>query len=176
MRKSGFSWSTVALYITAGATIGLALGVYRGLSTSPAHSSDSHVIVVDINDSITTATNMSAQLPKGRPGTLTPEEEVKLRELWQLTLQVCGIITAPAHAAPNGGVSESQSPALSRTTSGESGATPEKKKKSRLSFLKKKKHEESSHVPSTSAPVAQSTPASGGCRAEPSFEGHMLTY
>ena len=32
---------------------------------------------------------MSAQMPPGRPGNLTPEQEIKLKEMWAQTLEVC---------------------------------------------------------------------------------------
>ena len=86
----------------------------------------------------------------GRVGNLTAEEENKLQELWGLMLQVTGVATSPT---PNG----KQSPALSRQQSA-SDATPEKKKKSRLSFLKKKNKHDENEAPSTTS----SSPASCG--------------
>ncbi len=47
-----------------------------------------------------------AAIAPGRPGNLTPEQEEKLRRLWQLIFQVCGIDTAPPEEGGCGGVGE----------------------------------------------------------------------
>lgn len=81
---------------------------------------------------------MAPNTPAGRPGTLTAEEEKKLRELWALTMKVFGV---------NAGVEEAQSaeaPAAAGATT--SDAASEKdgkkdKKKSRLNVFKRHKDE-----------------------------------
>lgn len=44
----------------------------------------------DLSDSHSPAV-MASQIPEGRPGNLTPEQEEKLRQLWISILQLCGV-------------------------------------------------------------------------------------
>ena len=44
----------------------------------------------DLSDSHSPAP-MASQIPEGRPGNLTPEQEEKLRQLWISILQLCGV-------------------------------------------------------------------------------------
>ena len=82
--------------------------------------------------------NMSTELLPGRPETLTPEEEEKLRELWGLTAQILGIsINANGQTEQNGGVTKAAV----------------KTKKKRLGFLRrsnKEDGEETTSEPGTS--------------------------
>lgn len=71
---------------------------------------------------------MAAKTPAGRPGTLTPDEERKLRELWGIVMKVFGVEVT-------NGVEEVTSPAV-----GEPAADGKKdKKKSRLNVFKRHK-------------------------------------
>jgi hypothetical protein len=45
---------------------------------------------------------MPADIPPGRPGNLTPEEEVKLRKLWQAIFQLCGVGEESVKSAGDG--------------------------------------------------------------------------
>lgn len=150
--KSTVNWAPVAVAVVTGAVIWTA-GYYQGYKITSHSLSPPAERPIDV-----TADEMPTQLP-GRPGNLTPDEEAKLREVWNLMLQVTGVISAPS--TPDN--SSLKSSGLSRVPSEDNG-TPDKKKKSRLSFLKKKnKHEDEngSHAPLTSATNAQSSPASG---------------
>jgi hypothetical protein len=42
---------------------------------------------------------MAAQMPSGRPGNLTPEQELKLKEMWAQTLEVFGVAPEGTHAS-----------------------------------------------------------------------------
>jgi hypothetical protein len=42
---------------------------------------------------------MAAQMPPGRPGNLTPEQELKLKEMWAQTLEVFGVAPEGTHAS-----------------------------------------------------------------------------
>jgi hypothetical protein len=153
IQKSAISWTSIAVYLTVGASVGFAIGTYKGYTTSAQLPENLETPIQDFYD------EMAVQLPPGRPGTLSPEEEAKLRELWHLLLQLTGIASPLPPVTPNG--KASQSPALSRTTS-ESSSPMEKKKKNRLSFLKKKKKDtEDVPEPVKSVPAAESTPGSG---------------
>lgn len=68
---------------------------------------------------------MASQIPPGRPGNLTAEQEVKLKEMWVATLDVFGVVHEDKHA--NG-----------TATLSSISDEPGKKKKSRLSLFKKK--------------------------------------
>lgn len=71
---------------------------------------------------------MAVDMPPGRPGTLTPEQETKLKEMWLAVFEVFGV----AHESPQ------QSNGTS-TPSSDSTSDAKKKKKSRLSLFKKDK-------------------------------------
>jgi hypothetical protein len=62
---------------------------------------------------------MASQQPPGRPGNLTPDQEVKLKEMWAQTLEVFGV--APEGTHTNG----------TATPTGTSEPTGEKKQKSK---------------------------------------------
>lgn len=69
---------------------------------------------------------MAAQMPPGRPGNLTPEQEEKLKEMWAQTLDIFGVSRDEA----NSGIA---------TPSSKRSESPDvKKKKSRLSMFRKK--------------------------------------
>ncbi|KAB5526409.1 CRAL-TRIO domain-containing protein [Coniochaeta sp. 2T2.1] len=79
---------------------------------------------------------MSAQMPPGRPGNLTPEQEEKLRQLWQMIFQVTAVW-------PSENGSESQSTAATEPEVAESvkssDKTPKKNHKVRSMFSRKSK-------------------------------------
>ncbi len=72
---------------------------------------------------------MAANMPPGRPGNLTPDQETKLKEMWLAVLEVFGVAHEPSSHTNGTATSTSDS-----TTS----TTPQKKKKSRLSIFGKK--------------------------------------
>lgn len=81
---------------------------------------------------------MAPNTPSGRPGTLTPTEEVKLRELWAATMKVFGVYEAPSTEA-NDAESIGSAPVAANETA-ETGKK-DKKKKSRLHVFKRNKGE-----------------------------------
>ncbi|QDS71391.1 hypothetical protein FKW77_002930 [Venturia effusa] len=144
----GFT-TAVAITVAVGASVGFAVGFSRAFnhpdpteSPLPASSDPQN-------------REMAVTIPPGRPGNLTPDQEEKLRELWQLVLQVFGVAEAqtqtPQSTSPKG-----KAPILSRSSTGTGTdtdllAASEKKKKSRLSFLKKTKKEEEEYPSDTPA-------------------------
>jgi hypothetical protein len=82
----------------------------------------------------------------GRPGTLTPHEEEKLREFWVATLQVFGLDPTP----PNG---HHEAPSIARSETGE------KPKKKRFGLLRssnsKKPKDDSDHSTTSSSGGAE---------------------
>ncbi len=78
----------------------------------------------------------------GRPGNLTPEQEVKLQEMWTATLRIFGV---PVPVDQINGDTESTTGSESqekRSRAGTDGS--EKKKKSRMSLFSRKNHDDSS--------------------------------
>jgi hypothetical protein len=94
---------------------------------------------------------MAPNTPAGRPGTLTPEEDKKLRELWGIVMKVFGLEAGPDAA---NGVEEVASP-----TASEAAADGKKdKKKSRLNVFKRNKGEKNADDKASTA-SASSTPS-----------------
>ena len=62
---------------------------------------------------------MATQMPPGRPGNLTPDQEAKLKEMWAQTLEVFGVAPEGAHASGT---------ATPTTTSGTPDSAAEKQK------------------------------------------------
>ena len=78
----------------------------------------------------------------GRPGNLTPEQEVKLQEMWTATLHIFGV---PVPVDQVNGDTESTAGSEDqekRSRAGTDGS--EKKKKSRMSMFSRKHHDDSS--------------------------------
>lgn len=128
-RRSGID--TTTLFIAAALSFGAA---YIGISYSrPAQPSDTAEYSEQKATVAPSAQQydlvMAAQMPTGRPGNLTADQEAKLKEMWAATLDVFGV--AHEHAA---------------TTTSASSATTEtpdkKKKKGRLGLFGKKGKEE----------------------------------
>lgn len=155
--------AAVAITVAIGASIGFAVGFSRAFNhPTPTESPIPASSQPPIDE-------MAVSAPPGRPGNLTPVQEEKLQELWQLALQVFGVAEAqtPQPASPTS--PKGKTPILSKTSTGteaDSPAASEKKKKSRLSFLKKPKKEEEEYLSDT--PTASisgtSTPSSGKSR------------
>jgi hypothetical protein len=80
----------------------------------------------DTENSFQPAEDMAAEIAPGRPETLTPEQEEKLRRLWQLVFQVCAVGQENGAAAAAGANDKAQE---------EDG---KKEKKSRIPFFSRK--------------------------------------
>lgn len=80
--------------------------------------------------------SMTGETQPGRPGTLTPEQEEKLREFWVALLQIYGV-----YKEPNG------KPATAPSIQSETA--PDKKKNRRSLFGRKHKEEETSELSAT---------------------------
>lgn len=161
--QNSVSWAAaIAVIVATGASIGFAAGFSRAFY-HPVNTESPIPIPSASKESVL---GMTTSMPPGRPGTLTLEEEAKLRELWQLALQVFGVADAPTQHPQS---LKGKSPVLSRTsTSAQSKSPPasEKKKKSRLSFLKTTKKDEDEYYSDTptGSISGTSTPSSGKSR------------
>jgi hypothetical protein len=157
--QSSISWTTaIAIAVAIGASIGFAAGFSRAFNESTTSTS----LPLPSPREVPTSP-MTTSMPPGRPGNLTPDQEEKLRELWQLALQVFGVADGPLPqaASPNGKTPPAST--LSRTSTSDGSPSVASKKKSRLSFLKKKSRdtdESASDTPAGSM-SGTSTPSSG---------------
>ena len=106
---------------------------------------------------------MAGNVASGRPGTLTAEQEEKLKEMWKIMFKIFGVQKLhnlddnQSNGATNGDAgspSESTSTIPPEKTPSEPPVTPEKKRKSRLGFLHRgRKESESSPAPNSPPPV-----------------------
>ncbi|KAL2024994.1 hypothetical protein VTK56DRAFT_3693 [Thermocarpiscus australiensis] len=86
---------------------------------------------------------MTAETPPGRPGNLTPEQEEKLRQLWQLIFQVCGV-GQEQNGADSGSSAEGDKA---------QDAEAKKAKKSRMSFFSRRGKKDSGTDSTGGAPA-----------------------
>jgi hypothetical protein len=96
---------------------------------------------------------MAPNTPPGRPGTLTAEEENKLRELWAMTMKVFGVDVVVEEV--NGADTVVPAP-VSEGTSDKDGKKD--KKKSRLNVFRRHKDDKSAEA-KVSTPSGTSTPS-----------------
>jgi hypothetical protein len=127
--------------------------------STPAHNTD-EVTLSSFNPSDTTDSFlvMAPNTPAGRPGTLTPQEEEKLRELWALTMKVFGV-----HGEESNGVETPADVPAATPAAAAAPAAEKEKKKSKLSVFsrhKKDKADKNAEVEST-ATSGTSTPDIG---------------
>ncbi|KAF2175581.1 CRAL/TRIO domain-containing protein [Zopfia rhizophila CBS 207.26] len=95
---------------------------------------------------------MAPNMPPGRPGTLTPEEEGKLRELWVVTMKVFGVYE-PAAPETNGTATP-----LSPSSDTTEADGRKDKKKSRLNIFRRHKGDKDTE-PGSTPPSGTATPS-----------------
>ncbi|KAI6779458.1 CRAL-TRIO domain-containing protein-like protein [Emericellopsis cladophorae] len=87
---------------------------------------------------------MAVQVPEGRPGNLTPDQEDKLRKLWLALLQLYGVVEAHEESAAD-----------AASSTGQSGtADAEKQKKKRFNVFRKNKDDSKAKSATPSVKVA----------------------
>ncbi|CAG5147448.1 uncharacterized protein ALTATR162_LOCUS2039 [Alternaria atra] len=132
-KKSGINFWTVGI-VTAIATGGALLVPFVQSSPKPQtakRSTSAQFEIADLTDSYLV---MAPNTPAGRPGTLTAEEDKKLRELWGIVMKVFGVEVG---SEATNGADEVPSP----TTSEAAADGKKDKKKSRLNVFKRNKGE-----------------------------------
>ncbi|KAM7207962.1 putative phosphatidylinositol transfer protein csr1 protein [Naviculisporaceae sp. PSN 640] len=107
---------------------------------------------------------MSTGTLPGRPGNLTAEQEEKLRQLWQLIFQVCGIAVEKPSDEPA---------KLEETPSAE---TSKKAKKSRMGFLKRGKKDTDAGSTSEAAEKASAHPVILGNHGDEDKHGQVKHF
>ncbi len=144
LATSGSNLSAVVVVI--GLAVGGALLYPRVTSTAKDsaahHTTPTTLYPVNYTDSYLA---MPSDGPLGRPGTLTPDQEVKLRELWAATMRVFGD-AAPVVPEVNGADTASVTAASDATDKD----GKKEKKKSRLHVFKRSKGEKGAGAESTS--------------------------
>ncbi|KAF2846012.1 hypothetical protein T440DRAFT_250312 [Plenodomus tracheiphilus IPT5] len=140
-RKSGTGLWTVALVLGIGISGALLVPLVRPSSgqQQSAKATSPQFELADLTDSHLV---MAPNTPPGRPGTLTPDQETKLRELWAVTMRVFGV---------DGSRESISGDAATSVSTGEASVADGKKdkKKSRLNVFKRSKGDKSGDVDST---------------------------
>jgi hypothetical protein len=90
--------------------------------------------------------DMSTEISPGRPGNLTPEQEEKLRRLWQMIFQVCGVEVEEADDVAN----STPAPSLVQAETNEA----KKPKKKRITMFSRKSKKEAEPEPTLPTPMA----------------------
>ena len=131
-RKSG-TRAVRVFFVFSGFVVGLSLFLYRQSSASrfepTVRDFDLHGQAVD------PAIMVGVALP-GRPGNLTPDQEVKLRELWKVTLKVFGMPFEGDSGANSIVIQNGNS-----ETASQEDQSPQDKKKKRRSMFSRKHHD-----------------------------------
>jgi hypothetical protein len=149
-KRSGTNIWTVA--IVAGIAIGGALLVPLVKSSSnPKTAVKSPLAQFEIADLTDSYLIMAPNTPAGRPGTLTPDEDRKLRELWGIVMKVFGVEAGSEEAT--GAETGASTPA----TETPAADGKKDKKKSRLNVFKRNKGEKSADDKASTA-SGSSTP------------------
>ncbi|KAH4031339.1 hypothetical protein HBI46_169390 [Parastagonospora nodorum] len=138
-------------------TLALAFGVAIGgaLLVPLAHKSPKGEITrhdsvasFDLTDLTDSYLVMAPNTPPGRPGTLTAEEEKKLRELWAMTLKVFGVDASVEEA---NGAETPVAAAAAASDAGSEKDVKKDKKKSRLNVFRRNKDDKTADSKTTSA-------------------------
>ncbi|OQN95857.1 hypothetical protein B0A48_18142 [Cryoendolithus antarcticus] len=135
--KGAISSTTIISAIVISGTIAFGVQQYATpAKPQDTATEDEHAINFE------SAEAMAAQTLPGRPGNLTPDQEVKLKEMWSQLLEIYGVTSANT----NGGSSR---PSLDTPTTGTS--TPTAKPKKRLGIFGSKKDKSDPSTPNGAA-------------------------
>ncbi|KAH7394084.1 hypothetical protein DE146DRAFT_698282 [Phaeosphaeria sp. MPI-PUGE-AT-0046c] len=149
---SGIGWTSVIIFgiaVSGALLVSLVQAPPKG--TTARCDSAVQFDVTQLTDSYLV---MAPNTPAGRPGTLTSEEEKKLRELWALTMKVFGVI-AGAEEAQSTETAAAVPASTSDSASDKDGKKD--KKKSRLNVFKRHKDEKA--VDPKATPSGTATPS-----------------
>jgi hypothetical protein len=135
LRSSFGSWTAAVVVCVVAILYSVSPGVDE-------HKPKAHTPVEILEDIEQEISNMTGEALPGRPGTLTPDQEEKLREFWIATLQVFGVLDVK-ELNGNGLAEISNGRARSDT------ALSKKPKKKRLSLFRKNKDDDTDSVTST---------------------------
>ncbi|KAF2751853.1 CRAL/TRIO domain-containing protein [Sporormia fimetaria CBS 119925] len=133
VQQSGSNLFTAAVVCSIGIGGALLLSFVRG-KQSGEDITPRDALLLELLDS---DDEMAPTVPPGRPGTLTPEQEVKLRELWALTLKVFGVYESSQSMTDSAETTTTTATTTSEATESDSKKDKEKKR-SRLNVFKRK--------------------------------------
>ncbi|KAK1775911.1 hypothetical protein QBC45DRAFT_420983 [Copromyces sp. CBS 386.78] len=161
----------LGLLIVLGLGLGYGITGFLGQKSTEQQQEIPTIVEKDIQDLILdddddTNKTMSGGIAPGRPGNLTPEQEEKLKQLWKLIFQVCGVSSDPSASVP-----EAAAPATAVSSDAASTKGDDKKKKSKLSMFSRK-HKKDSDETATSSETAST--ASGSTPASPASPAIVL--
>jgi hypothetical protein len=144
-KTSSTAWS---LAIVAGIAVGGALLVPL-VQTSPANTvvARDPAAPFDVTQLTDSYLAMAPNTPPGRPGTLTAEEENKLRELWALTMKVFGVDASVDEV--NGADAAASTPGSDAASVASDKDGKKDKKKSRLNVFRRHKDDKTADTKST---------------------------
>ena len=131
--------STVAALFIATSIFGGSLYYYQQLRQKPGGNFE---IILEKDTEAEDLAIMTGTLLPGRPGNLTPEQEVKLQEMWTATLHIFGVPVSVDHINGDTESTTGSENQEKRSRAGTDGS--EKKKKSRMSMFSRKNHDDSS--------------------------------
>lgn len=137
------NWATVLLLTFISSAF-----LYTSTYSQPKiHTFELQQVEVDPEQEYYEYYKMTGETLPGRPGTLTANEEEKLREFWVATLHVFGVLDAQADSNGTSGESE-----LSNGVAKSDASASEKPKKKRFSALRRKhKDDDAASMKSSSA-------------------------
>ena len=90
----------ISILVTVGLLLGGSLILRNKTSAEIPPDAGRLRTLKDYTEILDIELEMSANVPPGRPGNLTPDQEAKLQELWAATLRVFGV--TPPTSKPNG--------------------------------------------------------------------------
>lgn len=160
--------------VVVGVTIGAVFYAYRdptsnsSLESAAVPSPDASNFLAEQYPQVF---GMPSEIPSGRSGNLTPEQEAKLRELWAALAKLTGIVDPNAELPTSNGTDSPSAPSDNNTESGQGSSGKKEKRSKRLNVFRRKHHEKSSSLggadgdstsSASSAPTADSAATSAG--------------
>jgi hypothetical protein len=143
-QESSTGWTLVVVFgIAVGGALLVPFVPTSSKRETKRQDSGTHFSVADLTDSYLV---MAPNTPPGRPGTLTPEEEKKLRDLWAMTMKVFGVDASVEEV--NG---SDTAAAASASEIGSEKDGKKDKKKSRLNVFRRHKDDKSGDAKSTTS-------------------------
>ncbi|KAF1843766.1 CRAL/TRIO domain-containing protein [Cucurbitaria berberidis CBS 394.84] len=141
-KRSGTELWTVAIVVSIAIGSALLVPLVRTSlgSTTEERIPTSQFDVADLTNSFLV---MAQNTPAGRPGTLTPEQERKLREFWAVTIKVFGVDSSDEEL--NG----ADTPAATPASEAPVADGKKEKKKSKLNVFRRHKGEKGAEADST---------------------------
>jgi hypothetical protein len=134
------SWTLAAFVI-----VGLLISLAGDFGRSHQQSSDIQVLPEILDDIEEKIRKMTGEILPGRPGTLTKEEDEKLRQFWVATFQVLGLVEGQVPAV-NGHMDPDPSSVKVRS---DTTSSKKPKTKKRISMFRRSKEDDETETPNS---------------------------